>query len=104
MTITGRPFGGARDRRARARGGEGVAICGAFDVDGVTSCAILVEGLSALGADAFAYIPDRFTEGYGVNCGALDRLRAEGAGLVVTADCGTSSIAGGARARGLGEG
>jgi len=88
--------------REAARGGERVAIYGDFDVDGVTSCAILVEGLRALGADAFAYIPDRFTEGYGVNCGALDRLRAEGASLVVTADCGTSSIAEVAHARGLG--
>src|SRR3990172_4627143 len=88
--------------REAARSGERVAVNGEFDVDGVTASAVLVEGLGALGADAFAYIPDRFTEGYGVNSGALDRLRAEGAGLVVTADCGTSSIAEVAHARGLG--
>jgi len=88
--------------REAANGGERVAVYGDFDVDGVTSCAILVEGLRALGADAVAYIPDRFTEGYGVNCAALDRLRAEGAGLILTADCGTSSITEVAHARGLG--
>src|SRR4030065_377794 len=107
VSATGRPFGGAQDRRWRLRGGapsggERLAISGDCDVDGVTSCAILVEGLSALGANAVAYIPDRFREGYGVNCGALDRLRAEGAGLVLTADCGTRSIAGGAHPRGRG--
>ena len=83
-------------------GSERIAVYGDFDVDGVTATALLVEGLCALGGDAFAYLPDRFSEGYGLNCGALDRLRAEGASLVVTADCGTSSIAEVAHARGLG--
>jgi single-stranded-DNA-specific exonuclease len=75
-------------------GSERVVVYGDFDVDGVTATALLVEGLCALGGDAFAYIPDRFSEGYG--------LRAEGASLVVTADCGTSSMAEVAHARGLG--
>ena len=82
--------------------GERIAVYGDFDVDGVTASALLVEGLSDLGGDAFAYIPDRFSEGYGLNCAALDRLRGDGAGLVVTADCGTSSVAEVAHARGLG--
>ena len=84
------------------RSGERIAVYGDFDVDGVTASALLVEGLSALGGDAFAYIPDRFSEGYGLNCGALDRLRNDGATLLVTADCGTSSIAEVAHARELG--
>ncbi|MEX0800659.1 MAG: single-stranded-DNA-specific exonuclease RecJ [Dehalococcoidia bacterium] len=84
------------------RAGERVAVYGDFDVDGVTASALLVEALSGLGAKAVAYIPDRFSEGYGVNVGALERLHAEGATLVLTADCGTSSIAEVARARELG--
>jgi single-stranded-DNA-specific exonuclease len=87
---------------AAVRGGERVAVYGDFDVDGVTASALLVESLTGLGAKAFAYIPDRFSEGYGVNTGALDSLRAEGATLIVTADCGTSSIAEIEHARGLG--
>ena len=88
--------------RQAVGGGERVAVYGDFDVDGVTACALLVEGLRSLGADAFAYIPDRFSEGYGLNVAALDRLRADGAALLVTADCGTSSLAEVAHARGSG--
>ncbi len=87
------------------RDGERVTVYGDFDVDGVTASALLVEGLSAsggLGADAIAYIPDRFSEGYGLNCGALDRLRADGAALLVAADCGANSPKELAHARGLG--
>jgi single-stranded-DNA-specific exonuclease len=84
------------------RSGERIAVYGDFDVDGVTASVLLVEGLSALGGDAFAYIPDRFSEGYGLNCGALDKLRNDGATLLVAADCGTSSIAEVAHARELG--
>ncbi len=73
--------------------GELIAVYGDFDVDGVTATAILTEGLRGLGGRVIPYIPDRFSEGYGVNNGALKSLREQGAGLVVTADCGTSSVA-----------
>jgi len=88
--------------RQAVRDGERIAVYGDFDVDGVTALALLVEGLRSLGGDVFAYIPDRFSEGYGLNCGALDRLRADGATLLVAADCGTSSFDEVAHARGLG--
>ncbi|MCH7998614.1 MAG: single-stranded-DNA-specific exonuclease RecJ [Chloroflexi bacterium] len=84
------------------RSGERIAVYGDFDVDGVTASALMVEGLSALDGDAIAYIPDRFSEGYGLNCGALDRLRKDGATLLVAVDCGTSSIVEVAHARKLG--
>ena len=71
--------------------GELIAIYGDFDVDGVTSSAILLEALGDLGARAVSYIPDRFEEGYGVNVAAIEQLARDGAGLIVTADCGTSS-------------
>ncbi len=91
----------ARLRQA-LRDGERVAVYGDFDVDGVTASALLVDGLRSLGADVLAYIPDRFSEGYGLNCAALDRLRADGAALLVAADCGTNSPEEVTHARGLG--
>ena len=91
-----------RRLRQALRDGERIAVYGDFDVDGVTASALLVEGLRSLGADALAYIPDRFSEGYGLNCAALDRLGADGATLLVTIDCGTSSPDEVAHARGLG--
>jgi single-stranded-DNA-specific exonuclease len=71
---------------------ETIAVYGDFDVDGVTASAILMEGMRELGATVVPYIPDRFSEGYGVNTAAIDSLAAQGATLVVTADCGTSSV------------
>jgi single-stranded-DNA-specific exonuclease len=93
----------AIDRLLRAaRTGETVAVFGDFDVDGVTSAAQLTQALRATGATAVPYIPDRFTEGYGLNVPAIERLRRDGATLLVTADCGTSSVAEIARAREIG--
>jgi single-stranded-DNA-specific exonuclease len=71
---------------------EKVAILGDFDVDGVTSTTILTEGLANLGATPLPYIPDRFTEGYGPNVNAIKQLHARRASVLVTADCGTSSV------------
>jgi single-stranded-DNA-specific exonuclease len=81
-----------RLRRAIASG-ETIALFGDFDVDGVTSIAVLQLGLRPLGAKTVNYIPDRFSEGYGLNLGAVQRLREGGAGVLVTADCGISSVA-----------
>ncbi|HEY4669613.1 MAG TPA: DHH family phosphoesterase, partial [Tepidiformaceae bacterium] len=69
-----------------------IALFGDFDVDGVTSVAVLHEGLQRLGAKTRNYIPDRFQEGYGLNFGAVQRLREAGADVLVTADCGISSV------------
>jgi len=71
---------------------ETIALFGDFDVDGVTSVAVLHEGLQRLGAQTTNYIPDRFQEGYGLNFGAVARLREAGASVLVTADCGISSV------------
>src|SRR3990172_10476782 len=81
---------------------ELIAVYGDFDVDGVTASAILAEALRELGAVVVPYIPDRFTEGYGVNNAAIDSLAGQGVSLIVTADCGTSSVDEVARARSLG--
>jgi single-stranded-DNA-specific exonuclease len=74
------------------RAGETVAIFGDFDVDGVTASALLTESLAALGARPLPYLPHRSDEGYGLNTNAIDSLAGLGATLLVTADCGTSSI------------
>ncbi len=70
---------------------EPIAIYGDYDVDGVTSTALLVETLTYLNADVRGYIPNRFDEGYGLNNNALDELKADGVRLVITVDCGIRS-------------
>ena len=70
---------------------EPIAIYGDYDVDGVTATALLVQALSALGANVRGYIPNRFDEGYGLNKDALDTLKADGVKLVITVDCGIRS-------------
>ena len=84
----------AVDRIAQAvHDGEGIAVFGDFDVDGVASTAMLTEAIRAVGGTVTPYIPDRFTEGYGLNTEALARLRREaGVTLVITADCGMTSV------------
>lgn len=75
-----------------ARRGETVAVYGDYDVDGITACAILTEGLQELGANVVPYLPDRFSEGYGLNGDAVAALARQGVTLLITADCGTSSV------------
>ena len=82
--------------------GETVAVFGDFDVDGITAAALLTEALRELGATAIPYIPDRFREGYGLNVSAIGELAGRGAGLLVAADCGTSSVVEVAEANRLG--
>jgi single-stranded-DNA-specific exonuclease len=81
---------------------EPIAIYGDYDTDGVTSAALLVQVLQALGAYVREYIPNRFDEGYGLNIAALDTLKADGRGLVVTVDCGIRSMAEAEHARAIG--
>ena len=69
---------------------ERVAIFGDYDVDGACSAALLAEMLRGLDCPFAIHIPDRITEGYGPNVEAIRRLAQEGAGLLVTVDCGTS--------------
>ncbi|MPZ97732.1 MAG: single-stranded-DNA-specific exonuclease RecJ [Dehalococcoidia bacterium] len=93
----------AVDRLVHAcEGHETVAIIGDYDVDGVTSTTVLVEGLRALGADPLPHLPDRFSEGYGPNVQTVRSLADRGATVLVTADCGTSSVDEVAEANSLG--
>ena len=81
---------------------EKIAIYGDYDVDGVTATALLVQVLESYGADVQGYIPNRFDEGYGLNNEALDTLKQNGVGLVVTVDCGIRSPAEALYARSIG--
>lgn len=82
--------------------GERIVVYGDFDADGVTATALLVSALASLGARVRPYIPDRFEEGYGLNCAALEQIHHEGARLLVTVDCGIRSPEEVARAQELG--
>jgi single-stranded-DNA-specific exonuclease len=74
-----------------AIGHEHVAIFGDYDVDGACSAALLAGYLAQAGARPRIHIPDRLIEGYGPNSEAIRMLAGEGATLLVTVDCGTTS-------------
>jgi single-stranded-DNA-specific exonuclease len=81
---------------------EVVAILGDYDVDGATSAATLGRYLRHCGLRPLVHIPDRLFEGYGPNTEAIRALAAQGATLLVTVDCGTTSHEPLAEARKLG--
>jgi len=71
--------------------GEQIVVFGDYDVDGATSSALLLRFFRAAGGTIGVYIPDRRKEGYGPNAPALLKLKAEGAAVVVTVDCGVTA-------------
>ena len=72
--------------------GEKMVIYGDYDADAVTANAVLRQTFKLLGADVTSYIPDRFSEGYGVNLEALKKIKNQGAKVIITVDCGTNSV------------
>ena len=79
-----------------------IVVFGDYDVDGITGAAVLFLTLRELGSDVDSYIPDRMTEGYGLNTGALQKIKGTGARLVITVDCGISAVKETEAARSLG--
>ncbi len=77
-----------------ARAGEPIVIYGDYDVDGVTSIAILRHMLLAVvpGAKVAWYVPHRLEEGYGLNAAAIRELAAGGARVIVSVDCGVTAV------------
>lgn len=73
--------------------GEKIAIYGDYDVDGVCSVSILLDCFQRLSYPVNYYIPDRFEEGYGLNATAIQTLADLGYTLLITVDCGISSVA-----------
>jgi len=101
FTVTQMEAAAKRIADAAARA-EKVAIFGDYDVDGATSSALLAWHLRHCGLDPLIHIPDRIFEGYGPNVEAVRALAAKGATLLVTVDCGTTSLEPLAEARRLG--
>src|SRR6476646_1870144 len=81
-----------RVRAARDRG-ERVLVFGDFDADGLTGLAIMTLALRRFGVAVDPYVPSRLDEGHGLSMAALDAAVALGASLIITADCGTTSVA-----------
>lgn len=79
-----------------------IAIYGDYDVDGTVGTAVMRRFLRRLGCEPAIYQPDRQKEGYGVNRAAVERLAAEGNQLLITVDCGITSVAEVERANELG--
>lgn len=71
--------------------GTRICIYGDYDADGITSVCILSTFLKQITDNIFYFIPSRFKDGYGLNNDALDQIKAQGAGLVITVDCGSVS-------------
>ena len=93
----------ASDRLCRAiRQREAITLYGDYDVDGVCSSALMKLFLEELGARVTSYIPRRLGEGYGLNREAIEKICAEGAQLLITLDCGITSVEEVALARGHG--
>lgn len=71
---------------------EKIVIYGDYDVDGITSTATVYKFLKSQGADVSYYIPDRFSEGYGINILAINKIARGGAKLMITVDCGITAV------------
>lgn len=81
------------ERVARAiRKGEHIVVFGDYDVDGVTSTAVLLDFFDSVGAHASFLLPDRYRDGYGIKPPSVARAIKKGAQLIVTADNGISAF------------
>jgi len=68
-----------------------VVVFADYDVDGASSAALIVRWFRAMGLELSIYVPDRIVEGYGPSPAAFRRLKADGAELVITVDCGAAA-------------
>jgi single-stranded-DNA-specific exonuclease len=73
--------------------GERICVHGDYDVDGVSSVAVLISFFRAVGIDCFSYIPKRLTEGYGLSSVGVGAAAKGGAAILLTVDCGINSVA-----------
>jgi single-stranded-DNA-specific exonuclease len=87
---------------AHVHAGSRITIHGDYDVDGICSTAVMVRTLRELGGDVDSYLPDRASDGYGLNIATVQRLAARGTRLLVTVDCAITAVEEVAAARELG--
>ena len=78
--------------RQAIKNGEQIYVYGDYDTDGTTATALLLNVFRHLDAPAKYHIPNRFTDGYGLNKEAVEEIRKEGGTLLITVDCGIRSI------------
>jgi len=69
-----------------------ITIYGDYDADGMTGAAILVNGLRLLGADVTYFVPNRLEDGYGLSCEAIEKLHRRGRKVIISVDCGITSV------------
>ncbi|MBL8027806.1 MAG: single-stranded-DNA-specific exonuclease RecJ [Fibrobacteres bacterium] len=81
---------------------EKVCIHGDYDVDGITATALLTRFLRKIGISASTYVPHRLNEGYGLSEDGIRKIADQGARLLITVDCGITSIKEAALAKSLG--
>lgn len=72
--------------------GKKIAIFGDYDCDGITSTALFYSYLKKRNADVIYYLPDRFSDGYGMNSAAIDALKEKGVELIITVDNGIAAV------------
>ena len=85
-------IGRAAERIALAiRNGEKILVHGDYDTDGLMGTAVMVSGLTALGAAVAAFVPSRFDDGYGLSAASVEAAKKENARIMVTVDCGTNA-------------
>ncbi|PIV55837.1 single-stranded-DNA-specific exonuclease RecJ [Candidatus Desantisbacteria bacterium CG02_land_8_20_14_3_00_49_13] len=81
---------------------EQMCIYGDYDTDGISGAAVLFIILQKLGANVISHIPHRIKEGYGLNADTIKRLSEEGTKILITVDCGITSVSQISLARQLG--
>lgn len=77
--------------RKAVRDRKKIMVFGDYDVDGITSLALMKNTLAKIGADVITYLPHRIKEGYGLNKNILQLVRQKKADILITVDCGTNS-------------
>lgn len=83
----------AKERILQAiKSGEKIIIYGDYDVDGISATAVLWEAIDKLGGKVLPYIPDRFSEGYGINPDAIKKLAEDGTKLIISVDSGVTAF------------
>lgn len=82
--------------------GKKLLVWGDYDVDGITSTAMVLDVLEHHGIEAKPHLPDRMREGYGLNIASIEKFADEGIDCILTVDCGISDVAAITRAKELG--
>ena len=82
--------------------GKKITIWGDYDVDGITATALCLDVLEHYGINATCYLPNRNTEGYGLNIQGIESLAKQGTAILLTVDCGISNVDAVLRAKELG--